>query len=146
MLIACSILRQKLPCWLSCLISTRVLDVQNIQNFCVFNVSSCLLCHNRLTTITPELRFQAKADFAMKKTNIRRFSGDIMMTPTSCIEWLDEWYLLGVRIHAPVHLLTQNNQCLWRLACDLVSLIFSEWFVFRSTVFGGHKIINVRYR
>jgi len=33
--------------------------------------------------------------------------------------------LLGVRIHAPLHLLTylltQNNHCFWRLVCDLVS-------------------------
>jgi len=38
---------------------------------------------------------------------------------------------------ALTYLLTQNNQCHWRLACDLVSWLFSEWFVFRSTAFQG---------
>jgi len=69
----------------------------------------------------------------------------------SHVEWLEALSPLGLQIHAPVHLLTylltQNNQCIWRLACDLVSWLFSEWFVFPSTAFGslGPKIINVYY-
>jgi len=43
--------------------------------------------------------------------------------------------LLGLRIHAPVHLYRITSAFL-RLACDLVSRLFSEWFVFRSTDFG----------
>jgi len=46
------------------------------------------------------------------------------------VEWLEALPLLGLRIHAPVYLLTllltQNNQCPLRLTCDLVSCLFSE--------------------
>jgi len=50
MLIACSIFRQKLPCWLSCFISTRVLDVNNrLLRTSEFLLSQlCSLCHDSL--------------------------------------------------------------------------------------------------
>jgi len=49
-LIACSVFREKLPCWLSCLIWTRVLDFKNTQNFWVLNVTDSQLIHTRYVT------------------------------------------------------------------------------------------------
>jgi len=60
-------------------------------------------------------------------------------------EWLEA---LSIRptyscAHALTYLLTyvssQNNHCPLRLACDIVSWLFSEWFVFRSTAVVDHE-------
>ena len=58
MLIACSTFRQKLQCWLSCLISTRVLNIKNLE-ISEFLMSQFMFIMSQQFTITLEQRFQA---------------------------------------------------------------------------------------
>jgi len=86
----------------------------------------------------------------------------LVMTPTPCGVTIEALSVLGLRIHAPEHLLaylhlphlwlnffktlvryqifyiTQNDHCFgdWPVIYHLVSWLFSEWFLFRPTAFG----------
>ena len=60
---------------------------------------------------------------------------DAMYRVAGCFIYFKIRPTYSARLHLLTYLLTQNNQCFWRLACNLVSWLFSEWFVFPSSAF-----------
>jgi len=76
-----------------------------------------------------------KVTDSLNAAKITKYS--LAMTQTPC-RVAGALSLLGLRIHAPVHLLTYLHRIASVLATGLWSsfLMFRDWFVFRSTAFG----------